>query len=238
MPCVGSSSTQGIPEHSHVFGLVDRDFQSSNQAAWADLTNSIDVFILPVFEIENYLLDPRALAGCALNTHKREDSDIKLRLRNAARRIAWWTVCCNVISELREDFFADFPEHPSVPAIPGVDQAVDYIIQSAWLKKLAGNAARWTEEVVRKRLIAINTQIQARLNSSDDWLIDVPGKELFRDVQGWIYTRPPGQQHSVADPSIDLAKAVGDWQAKNQCVPENLKVLRQSLRRRVGLSRP
>src|SRR5258708_2603695 len=67
-------------EHRHVFGLVDRDFQRSNKADWFDLAKDISVFVPAATEIENYLIDPEALAGCNLNTHQRGTAEIKVRL--------------------------------------------------------------------------------------------------------------------------------------------------------------
>ncbi|PNE20260.1 hypothetical protein V511_09585 [Mesotoga sp. Brook.08.YT.4.2.5.1] len=41
----------------NVFGLIDRDFGTSNYDSWIQVLSNEAVFILPVFEIENYLLD-------------------------------------------------------------------------------------------------------------------------------------------------------------------------------------
>jgi hypothetical protein len=47
-----------------VFALVDRDYRPSNQAGWLDPSKTFRTFILPVHEVENYLLDAAALASC------------------------------------------------------------------------------------------------------------------------------------------------------------------------------
>ncbi|HRX66613.1 DUF4435 domain-containing protein, partial [Mesotoga sp.] len=40
----------------NVFGVIDRDFGTSNCDRWTQVLSNEAVFILPVFEIENYLL--------------------------------------------------------------------------------------------------------------------------------------------------------------------------------------
>ena len=45
----------------NVFAVTDRDFRDSNQSEWDNPARSFRTFILPVHEIENYLLDPAAL---------------------------------------------------------------------------------------------------------------------------------------------------------------------------------
>src|SRR5438093_2121566 len=50
--------------HTHVFGLIDRDFDASNRGRWASPATCPSVFRPEVHEIENYLLDADALAGC------------------------------------------------------------------------------------------------------------------------------------------------------------------------------
>jgi hypothetical protein len=52
--------------HAHVFGFIDRDFRTSNRARWANPASRVSVFIPEAHEVENYLLDVDALAGCAL----------------------------------------------------------------------------------------------------------------------------------------------------------------------------
>ncbi|OQY60141.1 MAG: hypothetical protein B6245_02950 [Desulfobacteraceae bacterium 4572_88] len=48
--------------YGHVFGFTDRDFRKTNRTSW----NNPDMLIYKPdhFEIENYLLEWEALAGC------------------------------------------------------------------------------------------------------------------------------------------------------------------------------
>ena len=47
--------------YQNVLGLIDRDFQPSNQDGWSNPAKTFRTFVLPVHEIENYLLDANAL---------------------------------------------------------------------------------------------------------------------------------------------------------------------------------
>ncbi len=49
--------------YTNVFGLTDRDFRPSNVADWTNPANTFRKFVLPVHEVENYLLDALAFAG-------------------------------------------------------------------------------------------------------------------------------------------------------------------------------
>src|SRR5262245_23120839 len=65
IPAVVESARQD--GHAQVFGLVDRDFRNSNRSRWLATTSDLRVFVPEAHEIENYVLDADALAGCALN---------------------------------------------------------------------------------------------------------------------------------------------------------------------------
>src|SRR4051812_5537214 len=55
---VKSFEEEGIP---NVFGVTDRDFRPSNHADWFNPARTFRTFVLPVHEVENYLLDAPAL---------------------------------------------------------------------------------------------------------------------------------------------------------------------------------
>src|SRR4051812_45345989 len=48
--------------YHNVFALTDRDFRPSNRAGWLDPNKTFRTFILPVHEVENYLIHADPLA--------------------------------------------------------------------------------------------------------------------------------------------------------------------------------
>src|SRR5690348_16926309 len=62
---VKDAESAGFP---NVFGLIDCDFRPTNRIHWNAPAKTFRTFVLPVHEIENYLLDPQALAASRLNT--------------------------------------------------------------------------------------------------------------------------------------------------------------------------
>jgi hypothetical protein len=72
----GKATVQGMVEelrrhgHSNVFGLVDRDFGTSNAARWSGQNGPPEILRPDFHEIENVLLDSQALEGCDLNSQR------------------------------------------------------------------------------------------------------------------------------------------------------------------------
>ena len=67
-------------------------------------------FVLPVHEVENYLLDPQALAASRLNTLGRTEPD--RGIVEAAGRLTWWAACRQVVAELKRRFRESFVPDP------------------------------------------------------------------------------------------------------------------------------
>jgi len=65
-----------------------------------------------------------------------------------------------------------------------------------------------------------------------EWIHEFSGKEIFREIRGFLfnenYTNPENMD-------IDLAMAVGEWQYVNDRVPAELRVLKDTLKRRVKI---
>jgi hypothetical protein len=220
--------------YTNVFGYVDRDFGPSNRANWTDTTKRARRFVSNSHEIENFLLDKDALAGCALNTESRSAPDIDNRLKARASELVWWMACRSVIVELRKDFREDFLEHPKCPDVYDLDSAERYITSQGWfagLKIRAYNVSAPGE--ISKRVTAAKG-IMANTIDDGSWRIHFSGKELFRHVRGLIYKKLPRSDVSKTELDLDVAKSVARWQVDNCSVPKELVVLRQVMRQRVG----
>ncbi|MHC5536763.1 hypothetical protein ACYOEI_00645 [Singulisphaera rosea] len=135
---VKDAENAGLPT---VFGLLDRDFRPTNRNHWFTPGKTFRTFVLPVHEIENYLLDPSALAACALNNLKRSVSQIEDLLAAAARRLTWWAACRDLVAELKHRFRNDFiPDPPR--NIADEAAATKHICDSAWFSKLSNEFMR------------------------------------------------------------------------------------------------
>ena len=72
---------------TNVFALIDRDFRQTNKPGWSDPKKTSRTFVLPVHEIENYLLDAGALAESRFNNLKKTENQIKTIMGAAAGRL-------------------------------------------------------------------------------------------------------------------------------------------------------
>lgn len=220
--------------YRNVVGFIDRDFRMSNRADWLNLEKGSRRFVPTVHELENYLLDEAALAACAMNTGRRSAADILQRLQVRAGQLVWWMACRRVIADLREEFLGDFPEHPKCPQVDDQASAERYIVDQDWFKQLKerANTVTTTGEI-STRLGKAHVAARGQL-SSNDWKRDFSGKELFRDVRGWIYINAP-ERASKSELDVDMARAVAQWQVANGTVPSEVTELRPAIRRKAGI---
>jgi hypothetical protein len=188
------------------------------------------VFVPDIHEIENYLLEAAHLAGCALNNGHRTTAAIDARLQTCAASMVWWMACRQVLANLRADFVTDFPQHSHV-ATQAAAEAL--ICGSPWYQNLR-NVIRAAIPAYRiqARLAAAHPVMAAALGNGN-WRTTYSGKEMLRNLHGWLYTPPPGS--TPADCDRDLARAVGQWQRANGAVPAEVTELRVALRARVGI---
>ena len=75
---------------ANVFGLTDRDFRPTNKPGWNDPNRTFRTLVLPVHEIENYLLDSRSLRSSLFNNRGLSETDIQTIIEEAAGRLCWW----------------------------------------------------------------------------------------------------------------------------------------------------
>jgi len=218
----------------NVFAYIDRDFGITNQPDWNNSAKTSHRFVSSVHEVENHLLDSDALAGCSLNTARRSAGDITARLQKHASHLAWWMAGRSVIAEVKKAFHQDFPEHPKCP--PVVDQATAeaYLAAIPWFEQMRDFAPSLSAVNLNERLAVHHATVAGWINSGE-WSKEFPGKELFRHIRGWVYTKPP-QVASAALRDADLGKAVGEWQAANHRVPQELAELLTALKTRTGVA--
>lgn len=210
--------------HRGVFGLRDRDFGPTNRARWG--VPEVVNFALETFEIECFLLDPAALAACAVNTAKRSEAEIHARMRDQARGMLWWMACRRVLAGLREARQEGFPAHPKHTAITSREAAEHALLENPWVKTTVGGLmARIEAERLRQALGDAHDYYEQHLTAGT-WTHVFSGKEVVGQMVSWIYTRrrPPGNAALE-----DLAKAVASEQLRADRAPEELLALRDAL---------
>ncbi len=228
-PVVESARQEG---HRHVFGLVDRDFRRSNRDRWGKMDSDLRVFVPTAHEVENYLLDPDALADCSLNTGKRTRAEIEGRLKTRYEELSCWTACRSVLAALRRKFFDGFPPHPGPPAIPTLQAAQRYIIESPWMQSLPTTVQdTLSAPAVRIRLEQAHQEALQQM-FTNEWRWGISGKELLRDIRDWVYRGGGG---TSAERDSNLARSVAEWQVRNSTAPPEVSELHRALRTRVEL---
>jgi hypothetical protein len=235
----GNEGIRGVVHHAkaagyrNVFGVTDRDFRPSNRAAWDDPQKTFRTFVLPVHEIENYLLDADALHSSRLQNTGLPVGEIEVRMRAAAQRLCWWAACREVVAELKRRFREPFVADPAC-TLSGLDQAQAHICESPWFRKLDQEVARSTTEDVGRLLQEGHRQAEWRL-ADGTWRSEFAGKEIFRDVGSRICDRRKlAMAMTPTDFDTNLAKDVADWQVQQNRVPQDLLELLRALRDRIG----
>jgi hypothetical protein len=216
----------------NVFGLIDRDFRESNYSAWLDPKKNPRTFVLPVHELENFLLDPDALAGCDVNNLARSADEIVELLQTRARELCWWMACRDVIFQYAGEFRNNFTGHPAA-TIKNEQEAHAHICESEWFTSFAEKANRVDKTEVSNRLNNAYAEAILRIQSGR-WRNEFAGKELFRDIRSRIYD----SREKVASPTVldsDVALSIAQWQLANEKVPDELKILREALKMRCGI---
>jgi hypothetical protein len=124
---------------THVFGLIDRDFGTSNRNRWT-AADGPRVFRPDVHEIENELLNPAHLAGCDLNNQGRTAPNVTARLQTRGGQMLWWIACRSVLAGLRHDVLQNFPPHSLVNT---QQEALNHILNSPWHQHISATVPTW-----------------------------------------------------------------------------------------------
>lgn len=205
-----------------VYSLRDRDFGPTNRPRWR---GDVTLFALDTFEIECFLLDPQALATCAVNTGRRSAAEIHDRLTRRAGDLLWWMACRKTIADLRTDGYLDFPPHPKRSFVVSRDTAEDVLLNNPWVKTtVPGLEERVKADRLRHYLLAAHEHYAQHL-AAGTWTGVFSGKELLGEILGWVFTRNPGGETGFED----LAKAVALAQRTAGRVPPELLELRDAL---------
>ena len=219
----------GDADLNHVFGIVDRDFGRTNYDKWLNPDSSFKVFRLPVSEIENYLLDAQCIAGCNVNFNHRSESEVEERIAVHAQTMVCWLACRDVLADYHDDIVKDFPFHPR-QNIDSSAAAESYIREQSWFQDIADRVANLSEQLPSK-LQTAEAERRAQL-ASGDWRVKYSGKELFREVRGYVFQPSSG---SSTERDIAFARSVAKVQVLNSTVPDSLQTLLTALKTRVGI---
>ncbi len=220
--------------YQNVFGVTDRDFRQSNVDQWLNESKNFRTFVLPVHEIENYLLDADALHSSVYHNRKLDLGDIEEKMTDIARGQCWWAACRDVIAELKRRFREPFVSDPKL-SVTDENSAFDHICNSDWFSKLQSELERSTQDEIRQLLINANQQSNLAIHNGE-WKKDFAGKEILRNVGNWICDRP---SLVVPPPNgveyyVDLAKQIAGRQVRNNSVPSDVIQLRQAISARIA----
>jgi hypothetical protein len=220
--------------HPNVFGVTDRDFRPANDKAWFDERRTFRTFVLPVHEIENYLLDAHALCASRFQNRGLDAGAIEEWLREKANALCWWAACRETIAELKRRFREPFVADPS-QAVIDQESACNHIINSPWYQKLDKEVDRSREDRVRT-LLSENHDKATNWHADGTWRREFAGKELLRHVAGrmWDQTKRTSPLKPDANFYADLAKGIGDWQVNNGAIPLDLTNLLSAIRGRIA----
>jgi hypothetical protein len=220
----------------HVFGVRDKDFGTTNFDKWRKYKEKIDVFRLPRHEMENYLLDWPALAGCTENRRNKSAQEIEVEIKDVAASLAWWLATKWTLSDLSANLSKGFPREPGQMKIEDDKEALNYILTCGWYQYVCKLPKTSLTKAKIKSLLTKYHERVHRALSTKEWIEVFPGKELLRKARSFI--GHPKRKGTKTDADIDLAKAIAEWQRPNpekeeDRRPKDLMTLRNSLHQRV-----
>ncbi len=230
----GSEGTRAVVEmawrdrHLKVFGLVDRDFGTSNSDQWIRPPDALRCYRGQALEVENFLLDCDALSESQYNSRGRTAEEIRLHMKACADHLTWWMACRKTLAELQRAVTAGFPRTPTHRPPPDRSAALTHILDSDWYTStLPMSTQRWTHTQVEATLDSHRVNYQKAIRE-DRWQPEFSGKEIFVSACEYISAMGiPREQHE------DVAKDVAMYQRQHQTVPAELTELRTSLYCRV-----
>ena len=220
--------------YANVFGFADRDFRSTNRDRWLILNSGIEVFRPQALEIENFLLDWDALAGCTENQSRqlRSSGELRRQAETLAQSMVWWMACRRILSHVRELLINAYPQHPRQDRVTTLEEALDYITTPGWYSELPNHSRDiQNRNFLESKLTEAHGELQGFL-SNGGWVREFSGKEIFRKVRGYMFNARYGNDETM---DIDLAKSVARWQVANSRQPQELTELLSALKLRAGI---
>lgn len=220
-------------KYSNVFGLTDRDFYPTNRGRWKENDPNLVIFRPERVEIENYLLDWDAMAGCGQNRmlNRKSVHDIKNRADEIAEKMVWWMACKSVLNDFWEILTESFPEHPKPNKINSLKEAEDYIVEQEWYVSLRPKTDQIINAPLSEQLKNRGDLYQSRLQDGS-WVNDFSGKQIYKSLCGFVLEDP---NRRTSEKEIDLAISIGEWQYKDKKIPPELIELKDALKVRVGI---
>jgi len=214
--------------YKHVFGLVDRDFGTTNYEKWSSMAPDQRVYRLPVHEFENYLLsDLDALLGCDRHIEARPRIDVEQRIVEGAKKRIWWVTCIRFLADVQRKSKDGYPEHPICDNIQSLSHAENHVLQSHWFTVTARACPNLVDPAtVTSELQSTHAIVEQQFNLGQ-WKEKFPGKEIFKEIATHL---------NATDSGLNFIKSVGEWQrehAKQNNKPLPLADLRTSIEARI-----
>jgi hypothetical protein len=227
---VHDARRQGLMQ---VFGLSDRDFGTSNQHRWA-AADFDGHFILPVFEIENFMLDEEALikANATFSSRPRQTQFLAERLAQKAAEQVWWMAIRHTLADLRRAI-SGFPSHPGISALKAVhsvDTATAWISEQVRVHSLP---VQLLEAVGLAERNALSTSVVAHVTrlhqelAKGAWRREWSGKELFDAALGLL-------TDYKTEYRLDVVKRIATFQRDNGRIPEAMLLVHSRLQAAAG----
>ncbi|HUT05033.1 MAG TPA: DUF4435 domain-containing protein [bacterium] len=220
-------------QRTNVFGVRDRDFGETNFPDWTNADTFL--FRLPAYEIENYLLDWDALAGCAGEELRRNAAEIERRVKKRAAALTWWAACKRALNQIHTELTSGFPADPTQEEMSCLTGALNYVLKTNnWHCRACGLAnGPLDKSAISDSLTRYHSDNELALDNAS-WLTSFPGKRLYREARS--YVRGASDDGTAVAADIDLAKAIANWQVDNKRPPSDLVTLRKCLLQRAGLA--
>jgi hypothetical protein len=218
---------------TNVFGLIDRDFEATNEPRWAN--PDLRHFILRAHEMENYLLDAEAIAGCEVNNRERLAAEIQARMSQFAESLLYWMAANAVIKRIRQTCLNDFIVRPKQAELRSEGEILTYIKSSPWYQGFPGRVSEISSTKIIQDWIDDEVAKLSEDLKNGNWCRTFCGKEIFRNVRAFVYDPPVAPSVSSATHDIDLARSIARWQASNIRIPADLVALLKHIRTKVGV---
>jgi hypothetical protein len=201
-------------------GITDRDYR------WdaSDYTNNI--FTLRKHEIENYLLDARAISKSDFNANMGLTEDaIRIKIDSFIRENKFWFACCYLLSKLNLLVTGQFPPNPNRTRILDAQTIIEYINESGYHQSLLEKLQTIDPKLIAAHVSGIVNEIEQVYSTQKQHDL-FPGKEVFRYIRGIL----PGSNYAdKLTMDIDLAKEIADNQVKAKRVPEELISIKENI---------
>ncbi len=204
------------------WGIVDRDYR------WDAPTSKNNIFTLSKHEIENYLLDAKAISQSDFNAKQKLSEDaIQTRIDTFIIDNKFWFACCYLLSKLNLLVTQDFPPNPNRTIILDTQAILRYINDSGYHQSVSEKLQTIDPKLIASHVSDIVKEIE-QVYIDDEQHDLFPGKEVFRDIRG---TLPGSNYADKLTMDIDLAKEIAVYQVKANRIPVELTSIKNSMLR-------